>query len=278
MALQILTKVNIRRHLGYPLAGLTTSSPAGGTLSSANNAYRFFGSYGQLEFRMNQLAPSEEAVLTGSPYGAVGFNNANTPIVAGTVITVTLNSPQFSTNPVILTYTVQPTDDLLIICGQLANQAALNTDFTAAGFYAINDYGTGPWSQQIVPFPICSFIAPSNSSSFSINVSGSGNTVPQVVANGQLLPPAIYLETTIPAKEIFGYLPILDTLESFYAGTVQNLSTTKAREWTRNSRELTEKKMLYNQWRQRLAQFMGISLDLRNNADLRGRSSNRLVM
>lgn len=278
MALTIQTKVNIRRHLGYPLAGLEQISPAGGTLASANNAYRFFQSYGQLEYRMNQLAPSEEAVLTGSPYGAVGFNNANTPIEAGTIIRVTITSPQFNSSPVLLEYTVQSTDNLLSICGALANLAALNTTFTSAGFYAINDYGTGPFSQQLVPFPIASFIAPSNSSSFVLSVSGAGNTVPQIVANGALLPPVITIDTEIPGRQIYGYLPILDTLENYYGGTIQNLSTAKAREWTRNPRELKEKKALYNQWRQRLAQYMGISLDIHNNADIALRNSNRQII
>jgi hypothetical protein len=278
MALTLQTKVAIRRHLGYPLAGLQRISPAGGTLASANNAYRFFESYGQLEYRMNQLAPAEEAVLTGSPYGAIGFNNANTPIDAGSVITVTLSSPQFSNNPVILTYTVQPTDDLLSICGQIANLAALNPVFSSAGYYAINDYGTGAFSQQLVPFPITSFIAPANTSSFSIAVSGSGNTVPQIVADGQLQPPFLFIDVTIPPEKVYGYVPILDVLESFYGSSVQNMSTSKAREWTRNAWELKEKKALYNMWRQRLAQYMGISLDPHNNADIARRNPGRQIV
>ena len=63
MPLTTSQKVNIRRHLGFPVAGLPLISPAGGTLASGNAGYRFLQAYGQLEFRMNNLDGAEEASL-----------------------------------------------------------------------------------------------------------------------------------------------------------------------------------------------------------------------
>src|ERR1700722_8606779 len=103
-------KSDIRRYLGYPVVGLYNQSPAGGSLANLNSGYRYFESYGQLEYRMNQLKPDEEARVTGQIYGAIGFANSNTPIQSGTVITVNITSSLFSPNTQSLVYTVQPND------------------------------------------------------------------------------------------------------------------------------------------------------------------------
>lgn len=48
-------KVDIRRFCGYPVFGGTPSS---------FQSYRFFQAYGTLEYRMQNLLPAEEAVIT----------------------------------------------------------------------------------------------------------------------------------------------------------------------------------------------------------------------
>lgn len=50
------TKVDIRRFCGYPFFG--------GSQSAGFQEWRFFQAYGTLEFRMNNLDPAEEAVVT----------------------------------------------------------------------------------------------------------------------------------------------------------------------------------------------------------------------
>lgn len=50
-------KVDIRRHCGYPAFGSTAVNQGG------FQSYRFFEAYGQLEFRLNNLAPEEETVV-----------------------------------------------------------------------------------------------------------------------------------------------------------------------------------------------------------------------
>lgn len=57
MALTTAQKVDVRRHAGYPVFGGTPSS---------FQSYRFFQAYGTLEYRMSNLMPEEETVLTGT--------------------------------------------------------------------------------------------------------------------------------------------------------------------------------------------------------------------
>lgn len=256
-------KSDIRRHLGFPVVGLYSQSPAGASLANLNSGYRFFESYGQLEYRMNQLKPDEESRITGNVYAAIGFANANTPIIPGTAITVTLNCAAFATNPVTLSYTVQSSDTLLTIVSAFANLAALNTVFTNAGGQAVNEYGTGPWSNTIVPVPITSFIVPATA--LSVAVTGGGNTVPQVFTQGVLLPPILSIDTTIPSQLIYGYLPILNTLETAFASSTNNLSVSVAREATLRSSELREREWLLDAWRAKLAEFLGVQFDGRNH-------------
>lgn len=54
MAFSDAEKVEIRRHCGYPLKG--------GAASAMQN-YRFFQSYGTLEYRLNNMSAEEEAVV-----------------------------------------------------------------------------------------------------------------------------------------------------------------------------------------------------------------------
>src|SRR6185437_10778974 len=163
-------KSDIRRYLGYSAIGLWRQSPVGGSLAPVNTGFRFFNSYGQLEYKMNNLQPNEEARATGYSYGAIGFVQGNPVSIVnnpsvGSTMTITITSTLLNA-PVVLNYTVQPNDTFLTICGQLALLAAQNGNFTSAGFLAINDFGTGPYGQpndasQLVTFPIVSFMAPS---------------------------------------------------------------------------------------------------------------------
>lgn len=57
MALTDAQKADVRRHCGYPVFGSEIGSNAG---------YRYFQAYGMLEFRMNNLRPEEETVLTAT--------------------------------------------------------------------------------------------------------------------------------------------------------------------------------------------------------------------
>lgn len=79
-------KGDVRRHLGYPIAGLPTLSPSGGTLMSGSIGYRFTQAYGQMEYRLNSLQPHEEARLMGRYVAALQV--AGTPNVGDTITVI----------------------------------------------------------------------------------------------------------------------------------------------------------------------------------------------
>lgn len=54
------------------------------------------------------------------------------------------------------------------------------------------------------------------------------------------------------------YLANLPTLEADIVGTRQNMDTASAAVWTRNPREMAERRALYRQWRTDLCNFIGI--------------------
>ncbi len=54
MSLSNTQKVDVRRHLGYPVAG---------GVANSFTSYRFFQNYGMLEWRLNNLATEEEVLI-----------------------------------------------------------------------------------------------------------------------------------------------------------------------------------------------------------------------
>ena len=92
-------KGDVRRHLGYPVAGLPVLSPSGGTLMAGSIGYRFTQAYGQLEYRLNSLQPHEEARLMGRYVAALMVGG--TPNVGDTVA-VTISGGGLA-NPVTIT-------------------------------------------------------------------------------------------------------------------------------------------------------------------------------
>jgi hypothetical protein len=73
MALTDSNKVQIRRHLGYGPLGNTDS---GGSMMG----YRFFVHHGLLEYRLNHLTSTEEAVLTGANSSNPSFVDLSTEV------------------------------------------------------------------------------------------------------------------------------------------------------------------------------------------------------
>ncbi len=54
------------------------------------------------------------------------------------------------------------------------------------------------------------------------------------------------------------YLTNLYTLETAIVGASANLGTAQAAVWTRNKNEVRDRERLFDDWRRRLCQFMGI--------------------
>jgi hypothetical protein len=249
-------KSSLRRHLGYPVVGLLQTSPAGGTVAGAFAGYRFFQTYGRMEWKMNNLNPDEEARLTGNGYGAVALIGPQP--TTGDTIGITLSGGNIA-SPQTLTATAQAVgvgqDARIGMVLQLAAAASRNTVLAEAGIMAPAPYGTGPFNENAVPLPEVSFVAPF---SFAVsNPTGSGILVPVVTATGALLPPTASLDGV---TTIWGYLPILDGLETAYAEASQNLDTSRAGPWQARQSELSQRLSLYRNWQVRLQDFLEIPI------------------
>jgi hypothetical protein len=62
------------------------------------------------------------------------------------------------------------------------------------------------------------------------------------------------------------YLASLYTLEQAVVGAAANLDTDKAAAWTHSRSELADRVRLFDEWRKRLATFIGVPLDPGNAA------------
>src|ERR1017187_1835014 len=104
MSLDFMSKAQICRHLKVPFA----ATPAGNVTMGLRAVTRA----GQLELYMQVLAPEEEAILLGQPYGLLQFYG---PWSAGQVISVRLSD--FATPSIsgTLNYTVQTSDVMSIL-------------------------------------------------------------------------------------------------------------------------------------------------------------------
>lgn len=254
MALTLAQKSNIRRHLKYPVAGLLRASPAGGAFAQGFIGYRFFQAYGALEFRMNNLAPDEEARLVGRAYAAAALVGPQPN--PGDTVSITLSGGAIA-SPQTLTATAGPTipntDNRLPLIMELAAACSRNTVLQAAQVLALAPYGTGPYAQNAVPVPEIGF---TSATAFSITTAGTGAIVPGITADGAFLPPVTSLDGGLTT--IFGYLPILDGLENAYGTTSDNLDTIRADVWYGRSNEAGQRRSLYENWVQLMADFVGV--------------------
>lgn len=251
-------KAAVRRHLKYPVAGLLRTSPAGGTLAQAGVGYRFFQAWGFLEYKLNNLAPVEEAMLTGLAYGAAALvgPQPNTGDQVSLTITPSSQAPQVLTAVAPAPQFIganQPADMRLILCNALVNAAIANSILQQAGLVGLTPYGTGPFAQNAVAVPEVSFSAPA---SFMITGASSGTSglTPQITALGTQIEPSTSLDGVVT---VFGYIPILDGLLNAYGSSSQNLDTIKADVWTGRGNEAGARRSLYENWVQMLSDFLG---------------------
>src|ERR1700744_2725856 len=104
MPLTVAQKMQIRRFLNFPVTGNISQSPAGGNLAQGFVGYRFFQAYGALEYKMNNLAPVEEAAILGLFYGAAAFVGPQPS--AGDTASLTITSAALSASPQTVTAAV----------------------------------------------------------------------------------------------------------------------------------------------------------------------------
>lgn len=242
MALSQQQKIDCRRHLSVPAAGIPQSGYTAGLRSILT--------VGQLEAYMDLLQAEEECVLTGYPYGQVNIFGA--PQVGNTV-TATINS-----TPVI--YTVQASD---VSNGQSLNAIAggLATKINIAnlGIYAASGSIT---SGDVVPaaLPIYGQVTIVNQTTFTLSASATGQLGTSVPANGSVYPHPNTVNIQ-GAPTLYGYIPILNYLEERILQQDTFASFSATGEVKFNPYELYRRIETYDVWRKKLGNFLSVGPD-----------------
>jgi hypothetical protein len=232
--------------------GLLKNSPAGGSLASPFVGYRFFQTYGRLEWKLNNLNADEEARLVGLAYGAVALIGPNPNV--GDQVSITLSGGGIA-SPQTLTATASGGDAPANLTLKLAAAGAGNAVLQAASVLAVSPFGTGPFNQNEMPLAEVAFEAPT---AFTLsNPTGTGVLTPQITADGTFLPPTTSLDGS---TTLWGYINILDGLESAHASTSQNLDTQRAGPWYGRTNEAGQRLALYKNWQIKLSRFLEIPL------------------
>ncbi len=257
MSLTIQQQGLALRHLGMPVRGLPTLNPSGGSLLTSAIGYRWNQVYSFAMWRLITLNPDEESRMTGSAYGSV-LLQGNTK--AGDVVSVTLRGGTL-TAPVTITYTAGPQDNALTMIAGLSGLSNQNATLQAAGFYSVAPYGSGPYAYPINQLPLSegSWINPVP---FNISVTSSGATGAAITAGGEQLHPRAVITDPLTNQRTayWGYLNILNALETAAATASDDLDTFKADVWTARPDEVAQREGLYLRWRERLSRFLDIPL------------------
>lgn len=240
MALSQQSKIDCRRHLCVPAAGIPQSGYTAGL--------RTILTVGQLEAYMNLLQAEEECVLSGYPYGQVNIFGSNP--VAGNTVTATINS-----TPVV--YTVQASDvangqPLNSIAGGLANAISIAN----LGIYAASGSIT---SGDVAPaaLPIYGQVTIVNATTFTLTASATGALGVSVPANGSTYPHPNTLNIQ-GAPALYGYIPILNYLEERLLQLDVFASFSATGEVKFNPLELYRRIELYDEWRRKLGNFLSV--------------------
>jgi hypothetical protein len=196
VALTAQNKVDIRRHLGVPFAGVPGSQYTTGL--------RTILTVGQLESYMNLLQTEEECTLTGFPFGVVRI--WGNPAVGNTV-SVTVNGR-------LVSYTVQEAD--LLAIQPLANIAgALATAVNLTPSLGVQAASGSISTADVAPaaLPATGQVSLVNPTPFVLSASGVGlAAVVDPSSNGQTYPsPNFAFNAGVPP--VYGYIPICNYLE-----------------------------------------------------------------
>lgn len=243
MALSAQNKVDIRRHLSVPAAGIPQSGYTSGL--------RTILTVGQLEAYMNLLQAEEECVLTGYPYGQV--NIFGTPAVGNTV-TATVNS-----TPCVYTVTQADLNAGGLALQSIAGGLATKINIANLGIVAASGSIT---SGDVAPaaLPVYGQVTIVNQTTFTLTASATGALGVSVPANGATYP---HPNTTNinGAPTLYGYIPILNYLEERLLQVDTFASFNATGEVKFSPIELYRRTDLYDSWRRKLGNFLSVGSD-----------------
>ena len=240
---------DVLRHLGYPALAVNRSGT--GSPGQVRN-YVLNTTLYELQDRLEEIDVADEAKLTGACVGVVTLTGQD-PVVGNTV-SVTVNSGDLG-SPETLEVVAVAGNSKFDFSAELVALLASNQNLTGAGFIP---GGAFQCSAVLNPDQNPSFIlrAPNP---FTLSVAASGRTTAFVSLQGtHVYPFATVSKNSDGSPNVaYGYIPILNFLESCIAGVSINADVAKAGEYVRG-RELRERKEIQEIWKNKLSSFLGV--------------------
>lgn len=210
--LTLKQKVAVRRHLGVPFAGTAQAGRLYG--------WRFTWYNEDLEYRMNNMQPPEEQMLTGVSLGSFRIDGRPT---VGDVLTFNLNDGTNRT----ANYTVQASDFTMpmnslnpsmsspLYSIALNSALAVNQQMASAGYAAVGVMPSDAMAPAFLPpyFAEVEILGPTTNT-FTLTCSKTGTTNLLVSDAGSPCPVRTSLSDPVTATPtaLYGYLAILDVL------------------------------------------------------------------
>lgn len=242
---------DVRRHMGVPVAGIPNSNFTMG-IRAYDPELPYYQQVGLLEFRLANLTPGEESVLTGAPLGQIVLGGVPT---TGATITVTAASTQLASYEATAD-ALAANEPLYAIAQGIVN--AINAANAPNGGNWVA--ATGPHSPGSPVFtPQAAFTLRSiTTTPFSLSVQTSNDLSAVVAVQGTLPSPSATLRGNVT---LYGLLPILNYLEGIIANASDYAAFRVADVVTFDRAELAKRAAVYGYWRRRLARFIGIRLN-----------------
>jgi hypothetical protein len=249
-----IEKIDVRRHLGVPFAGLATSGLTMGI--------RTIFQPGQLEFYMQNLQPYEESVLSGRPYGQVRIYGG--AVVVGQTVTATVNG-------IPCTYVVTANDVLSptpmqSVANGLASavnlQGGNNGGVFAGGAIVLPNGGPS----QLPAFGYVTLVSSYPGTTFTLTSSATGGLTAFTSANGQVVPnpTSTFLDQNGSSVTLTGYIAFCNYLQSNIVSASGNMAMLNAggpgvaqlRPY-----EMKQRVELYNYWREQMGTVLSVGKD-----------------
>lgn len=258
MALNEQQVIAIRRHLGVPFAGTAQAGRLFG--------WRFEIHVEDLEWKMQNMQPSEEQLITGVSMGSWRIDGVPT---AGDVITYSVTDPAIGR--VEVTYTVTSDDINFIVPGTnqksptmaiaLNSALAINNVLGVAGYQAVGvqpkDLFVAP-PYFLAPYFAQLLISGPSSTLFTLGVARTGTTNVFCDNQGTISP----VNTTVrdPSgvqKSLFGYVQVCDYFAMGMATASLSLRYEKADVVTFRKDEIKARRALYREYCEQLSKALG---------------------
>ena len=248
-------KIAVRRHLGVPFAGTAQAGRLFG--------WRFQMHVEDLEYRMNNMQPPEEVLLTGASLGSYRIDGV--PSVGDRLTPTLTDSTGTNFSPI---YTVQPSDISAPINGSRAFQVALGLALSfnsaaasgAPGYQAVAvqpaDLFTAPASYASAMFTSYFaelLIVGPGSNAFTLASARTGTT--NFVPDSQGVPSPVV--ATINNVTVYGYLALCDSLAMQMAGANLSLRYEVADVVTFRKDEIRARRAQYAEYCTQLSRLMG---------------------